>query len=94
MRVHQGSDIRDLESMDFDELAERERIDVGTLEAALDYFYTAEREAEAFAVLLAGFKDGDDDAISVKATLAGWRRLQRVRDRNPNTFALRRLLTS
>lgn len=77
VRVHQGSDIRDLESMDFDELAERERIDVGTLEAALDYFYTAEREAEAFAVLLAGFKDGDDDAISVKATLAGWRRLQR-----------------
>ena len=58
------------------------RQDVGILEAALDWFYTAEREAEAFAVLLAGFKDGGDDATSVKAALAGWRRLQRVRNRS------------
>lgn len=81
VHVHQGSDFRDLESVNFDELAEDERIDVGILEAALDWFYTAEREAEAFAVLLAGFKDGDNDATSVKVALAGWRRLQRVRDR-------------
>lgn len=85
MRVQQGSDVRDLESVDFDELAEDERIDVGILEAALDWFYTAEREAEAFAVLLAGFKDGDDDANSAKVALAGWRRLQRVRIA-PNPF--------
>ncbi|TKA53050.1 hypothetical protein B0A53_03929 [Rhodotorula sp. CCFEE 5036] len=77
VRAHQGFEVRDLESVDFDELAEDERIDVGILEAALDWFYTAEREAEAFAVLLAGFKDGGDDATSVKAALAGWRRLQR-----------------
>ncbi|KWU43033.1 hypothetical protein RHOSPDRAFT_35420 [Rhodotorula sp. JG-1b] len=77
VHVHQGSDVRDLESVNFDELAEDERIDVGILEAALDWFYTAEREAEAFAVLLAGFKDGGNDATSVKVALAGWRRLQR-----------------
>ena len=82
VRAHQGFEVRDLESVDFDELAEDERIDVGILEAALDWFYTAEREAEAFAVLLAGFKDGGDDATSVKAALAGWRRLQRVRNRS------------
>lgn len=44
--------------------------DVGVFEAALDYFYTAAKEAEAFAMVLDGFKDrlqeeGDegDDAV-------------------------------
>ncbi|GAA5876720.1 hypothetical protein JCM3774_005926 [Rhodotorula dairenensis] len=54
-------------------------LDVGILEAALDWFYTAEREAEAFTILLDGFGDADDDGPGLLATTAtpGWQRLQR-----------------
>ncbi|GAA6026336.1 hypothetical protein JCM8202_001944 [Rhodotorula sphaerocarpa] len=46
---------------DFVEDVTAEAEDHGLLDAALDYFYTAQREAEVFAVVLDGFRDEDGD---------------------------------
>ncbi|GAA5982293.1 hypothetical protein JCM10908_004818 [Rhodotorula pacifica] len=61
--------------VDLDGLAGYEPSDVAILEAALAWFYTAEREAEAFAVVLEGFRDGDGDGAS-NPSMSGWQRLQ------------------
>lgn len=54
--------------------------DVGLLAPALDYFYTAEREAEAFTILLDGFREDEprDDDIDPEDQDAA-QKLRRVR---------------